>query len=104
VIPRTRVETNTGYLFQAAKEDNFCFVPAMYVTESIDGTVEIDELGYFENGWSIRNMRWSSSESGGSHLFPDQSRPVISLEDPKVQQFLRRVSARTNHPFSSLGR
>lgn len=105
------INGETGYLFRGLAPESFCFVPEQYVrvqpgeSEPTVGRVRmvIDEIKYFLSGWSVRNMRAAYSEPGGSHLFPDVNHPVGDLETPEVEEFLRRVTNRTRHPFASLG-
>ncbi len=107
------INGETGYLFRALAPESFCFVPEQYVkVQPDDGAASnapsrmrmaIDEIKYFLSGWSVRNMRATYSEPGGSHLFPDVNYPVGNFESPEVEEFLRRVTNRTRHPFASLG-
>lgn len=106
------INGETGYLFRGLAPESFCFVPEQYVNVQSGETgsapagrmrVAIDEIKYFLSGWSVRNMRAAYSEPGGAHLFPDVNYPVGDFETPEVEEFLRRVTNRTRHPFASLG-
>jgi hypothetical protein len=69
------------------------------VVFAADGSVIIDEQQYFLGGWSIRNMRWADTGSGGSHLFPDAGQLISDLTIPAVRNFLARAASRSRHPF-----
>jgi hypothetical protein len=99
MIPTLTVGGRVGCLFRAQLPANFCFVPLDQLVQGPEGKIEISELAYVQEGWSTQNMRWADSESDGSHLYPDLGRPVDDLEAPAVQEFLRRISSRTRHPF-----
>ena len=77
----------TGYAFTAEWVEVPCFVPGHLVTFGSDGAVAVDHLGYFLTGWSVRNLRWSDSSTGRTHLFPDARRLIDceTLGDLAVQ-------------------
>jgi hypothetical protein len=102
MIPQVRLGAETGYIFGSQIPDSFCFVPEWCVTATPDGRMIVDEKSYFLSGWSVRNMRWSDAEPGGSHLFPDAARLIVDISSPAVKEFRRRVSSRSRHPFVSL--
>jgi hypothetical protein len=107
------INGETGYLFRGLAPESFCFVPEQYVKVQPDDPgsaghagrlqMAIDEISYFLSGWSVRNMRAAYSEPGGAHLFPDVNYPIGNFEAPEVEEFVRRVTNRTRHPFASLG-
>jgi hypothetical protein len=99
VIPIAVIDGRPGHLFRAKVQESLCFVPTEYLQQQADGGYQLDELAYFQEGWSVRNMRWAYEDADGTHLFPDTAHPVTDLSSEAVREFFRRASSRTAHPF-----
>jgi hypothetical protein len=91
VKPTIKIGTQSGYLFEGERVGSFVFVPATCIRLALGRTAEIDELGYSQSGWDVKNMRFNSGLNNGKRLYPNPKLPVTDLADPLVARFIERL-------------
>lgn len=92
VRAQVTINRQEGVVFRSVDLKSYCFVPSDCVAVDAEGRVSVDELRYVLSGWSVRNLRASSGESGGSHLFPQPAQVVSDFSAPGFREFLHRIA------------